>query len=452
MPKLKYQQLLFLSILAVAFFLRFYSLSTNGLWIDEIWSMNASSSEHSYSEIIQICSNDTHPPLFDLLLHYFILLTNGAEFSGRYLALFFGMLSIVISYYYAKKISKKTDTALLAMGIVALNYFHVVYSFEGRFYTFIYLLSTISIAELYLYTDRKKGKHLILFGISSLLLVYTHYYGAILLCVLSILMLILLLFKQLSKKEFTAYCVTAAIITISFLPWVPFMLAKNGGDSWMQAPSIGDFFNYYYLYTGKNPLEFVLLFVPLLLFLKFNKDNKKLAVFLYGSILLGFLIPYIVSQFNTPMLHKRYTFIYLPSIYLMAALFWSSIPYKKEKLKRILLGILTLGTLGNLVFLKKDFKADYKDQWKEVSLFLKQSNNTLPVYAEQNSYLNFYLNLYGMPEAKHTDKISSSAPSTYWVLRTNYDETNSIEQLNLTVIETKDYPKKFHLYKVSRHE
>ena len=304
------QKVVFLIVLLIGLVLRLFSIESNGLWLDEIWSMLALDPNQSWQEVIRNALNDTHPPLFDLLLFGSLKLTNNAEFTARYLALSIGLLGMVLSYYYGKKISGESKIGLLLMAVCSLNFFHIYYSIEGRFYSLLFLLSLMSIAEFYLYfRDGKKINAWRYLG-SAILLCYTHYYGGILLASLSVVALVYWLSKEISKKQFLQFVGLQIMVLIAFSPCFPYLFKNSGGSSWMSVPSIGDFFNYFYLYSGKNPLEFAWLFLPLLFYFKVDKD-KKLKLLLYLSILLSFMIPFILSNISTPMLHKRYTLIYL---------------------------------------------------------------------------------------------------------------------------------------------
>lgn len=288
-------KILFCCILLIGTFLRLFTLELNSLWLDEIWSMNASSSTKTAWEIIEICKGDTHPPLFDIILNWALKIFNDAEFTGRYLAFFLGIIGMLATYLYANKISSNKKIALIAFGIVSLNYFHVIYSFEGRFYTLIYLLSLGCLAELYLFIKNNKIKSLVAFFIYAISILYTHYYGAILLLSLGIAIVILWLLKNISTKVFLKFLLTSILIVIAFTPWVPFVFAKSGTTSWMSTPKLIEFYKYYETYTGNNWAELIVLFLPLLLFFIKHKNHRQLSILLYACILLGFLIPYTAS-------------------------------------------------------------------------------------------------------------------------------------------------------------
>ncbi len=432
-------------ILAVAFFLRYLGVSSSGLWLDEIWSMKASASHLSVSQIVEMCAGDTHPPLFDILLHYALVITSDAEYTGRYLALFFGMAGVVGTYYYTQRITGNRSTALLASAILGLNHFHIIYSFEGRFYTLIYIFSLMSIGEIYLFCRTKKSLHLIIFTVVNILFLYTHYYGGILLLGLYLGLLILLLLRRIDRKVVIYITLAYALILLVFLPWMPNMVSKSDLSSWMSTPHLTDFFNYFYLYSGKNPLEFLLLLLPLLLSFKKLKSGSPLYVLLYASIFFGFLVPYVISLVKLPMLHVRYTFIYLPAIVLLAAIFWSTLDAFKPKMKMFAYAGVLIFTLINLIFIRKSLQGNSKDQWKEVSAYLKSEGANL-VIAEQAWYLDYYLERDGLEPAVVPEEVETNLNSPFWILETNYDSGNILESNGLKVLEIIEF-KGFSLHR-----
>lgn len=436
------QKVVFLIILLVGLSLRLFSIETNGLWLDEIWSMLASDPNQSWQEVIRNALNDTHPPLFDLLLYGSLKLTNNAEFTARYLALSIGLLGMVLSYHYGKKISGESRIGLLLMAVCSLNFFHIYYSIEGRFYSLLFLLSLTTTAEFYLYFRDGKSKNAWRYLGSAILLCYTHYYGGILLASISVVALLYWLSKEISRKQFFQFVGLQIIVLVAFSPCFPYLFKNSGGSSWMSVPGIGDFFNYFYLYSGKNPLEFAWLFLPLLFYFKVEKD-KKLKLLLYLSIILSFLIPFILSNISTPMLHKRYTLIYLPAIFIMSAMACKEVEYRGRVWSKWIYLMVGLSCILNILFLRSEFKEGAKDQWKEVAQYLKEEGAG-KVTANQEIYLDFYLEREGM---KKTDPIEE-LEGEFWLLKTNFDEEDWIMKYNLEVLETKEFPKDFYLYRV----
>ena len=274
--KLYKSPILYVIIICLGISLRLFNIN-DGLWLDEIWSMSISRIEHSSFEIIEACKNDTHPPFFDLLLHYFLVLFGSNEINGRILSLIIGGIGIFSTLYYTKKITDNNISTLIATALISFSFFHIYYSSEGRFYTFLYLLSLSVICELYLFLKTKRILHIIVFVAVSTVLAYTHYYGAILLFGLALIVFFLWIIKEIDLKTFLYFVGAGILILVLYSPWLPYMLVRKSDSSWMNPPKIWAFFEYLYRYTGKNPVEFVFILFALFLSIKHFKENKMFS-------------------------------------------------------------------------------------------------------------------------------------------------------------------------------
>jgi uncharacterized membrane protein len=427
-------------LLFLAIAMRLVNLN-EGLWLDEIWSMVMSSPDKSVMDIINACKSDTHPPFFDLLLHFYLRLFGNDPINGRILSMLIGFMGIFATFYYSLRISKSYFTAIISLGLISLSFFHIYYSEEGRFYTFLYLLSLSVISNIYFYIKNGKRKYLVPFTLLSIILVYTHYYGVILLLAIALVMLFLWIKKEIDLSTFLYFAFSGLIVLLAFSPWLPYMFSGQEKESWMQSPHIYTFFEYLYNYTGKNPVEFLFLLTALLLSFKFWKKNVALYSLLYGTIILGFLIPYIVSLLSLPMLHMRYTFIYFPSIILMTAIFWEQINYFSLRTKRIIFLLTFISILVNFFFINDYIKGTHKEPWKEIAEDMVNENKV--IYTELGFYLDYYLDQYDQPHAKDISMINEE--DAFYYLKSPYDES-ALNTEGYKLIEEKDYGKGFVLY------
>ena len=75
----------------LGFSLRLYGITSESIWLDEAFSIQLA--KHGPFEIIRKTASDVHPPLYYLLLHFWIDLFGASEFSVRFLSLLFGFFS-----------------------------------------------------------------------------------------------------------------------------------------------------------------------------------------------------------------------------------------------------------------------------------------------------------------------------------------------------------------------
>jgi uncharacterized membrane protein len=135
------------------------------LWYDEAFTGNLM--RVGKAEFWKIVENDPHPPLFSLLLKSWTSLIGVNDFTLRILPLVFGVLTIVLVYFFCKEIFNK-ETATLASALTAINPFLIEYSVDARSYSLFGLLTLLAAY----FIAKKKA---VLFVITAIIMIYTHY-------------------------------------------------------------------------------------------------------------------------------------------------------------------------------------------------------------------------------------------------------------------------------------
>ena len=130
--------LLLLIILALA--LRLFHLDQYGLWYDEAISYKAA--QLDVRSILTNQIQSSHPPLYYLILHYWISFFPDSDFSARMLSVFWNIALIPIVYCLARELFKEKKVALIAVLLIAISPFHIAYSQELRMYTQLMFFTT----------------------------------------------------------------------------------------------------------------------------------------------------------------------------------------------------------------------------------------------------------------------------------------------------------------------
>jgi hypothetical protein len=148
---------LLIIIILVGSFLRSLALGTKGMWLDETFSVWLAN--HSIPEMLQwIVRIDQHPPLYYLLLHYWVALGGDTPYHVRFLSLIFGTGTIPIIYLIGKRISGAV-MGLAAALLLALSPFNIYYAQETRMYTLLMFNAAVAIYALVrLLTDPRSAK------------------------------------------------------------------------------------------------------------------------------------------------------------------------------------------------------------------------------------------------------------------------------------------------------
>src|SRR4030065_210211 len=137
--------------------LLFFLIANKGLWLDETLSIWVSS--HSVVEMLQwIAKIDQHPPLYYLLLHYWIALNGDTPYDVRLLSALFGAGTIPVIYLIGKRMSG-VGMGLAAAVILALSPFNIRLAQEARMYTCLAFNAAVAIyALVILLTDSRSAR------------------------------------------------------------------------------------------------------------------------------------------------------------------------------------------------------------------------------------------------------------------------------------------------------
>jgi hypothetical protein len=127
-------------------FLRVFLLGNKGMWLDETFSVWLAN--HSVVDMLQwIVKIDQHPPLYYLLLHYWIALNGDTPYYVRLLSALFGAGTIPVIYLIGKRLSGVV-MGLAAAVLLAFSLFNIYYAQETRMYTFLTFNAAVAIYAL----------------------------------------------------------------------------------------------------------------------------------------------------------------------------------------------------------------------------------------------------------------------------------------------------------------
>ena len=133
-------------ITLVGGWLRVLNPGGEGLWLDETFSLWVAN--HSVADMLQwIVKIDSHPPLYYLLLHYWIALNGNTPYYARLLSALFGAATIPVIYLIGKRMSGAV-MGFAAAVIFALSPFNIYYAQETRMYTLLTFNAAVAIYAL----------------------------------------------------------------------------------------------------------------------------------------------------------------------------------------------------------------------------------------------------------------------------------------------------------------
>lgn len=320
-----------LPIFAVALALRL--LVTRGFWIDEITSIIQANTA-SISETLALIPT-VHPPLYHIVLHYWVGLFGISEFAVRAMSIAFGMASVVALYVFANRFFGR-NIAIICGIIVAVSPFHVWYSQEARMYSPLFFFATVSLYFFMKLLEERKASSWIGWGVSTILAAYTHYTGGFLFFMEGMYALYYWLLsdgRKEANRPIIQWIIGGVVVIAAVSPLLFFFGDRYGGPGGGLSPStvqhsfavavttVGEMI---FGYHSKDVLVRFGASWPLLIYVVpiallgykyiFNSKTKFLT-----WIALGTTVVLAVAAYAYPMFNPRYLTVMVPAAFLLFA-------------------------------------------------------------------------------------------------------------------------------------
>lgn len=317
-----YYRYLFIFLVNIIF--RVYNITSNQINTDEPFSIYFS--QFSLRDIWVILTKGNNPPLYELLLHFWIKLFGISAFSVRLPSAIFMSLSAVILYNLSKN-NFNRPIAILAVSFFTFSNLLIEYGQEARAYSLSVLFCIISFYFFLklINANRNLLYYAILLGVTNALMLYTHY-----ICILAIIIqFISIVFISFKQRNVVLYFLLSILVfAILFAPLAMVFYNRASGimsnATWVEPSRMVDSYNMFVIYNNKPFLAVINLIVIFfffgLLLLKKIQLNKK-----YWVVILWSIFPFItifffsleISPIKIPMFIPRYTLFILPAYYML---------------------------------------------------------------------------------------------------------------------------------------
>lgn len=216
--------------------LRLWNLTASCLWFDEIFGIHAA--EHDWKNLFWFVAQDLiHPPLFYALLKIWISAGATSLFWLRFFPVFFSIIALVPFILLCRQCKLSRRTIALALGFFAVNGSLIKYAQEVRMYSLFACLGLFSMWLFVRFLNSGKGFFLLI--IANILLVYSHYFGWLIIASEIFAGLIL---ARVKLKQITLMSITVAL---SFAPWIYtiWQAARTNSNvgqniGWMSKPNL----------------------------------------------------------------------------------------------------------------------------------------------------------------------------------------------------------------------
>ena len=211
-----------LSVLtALGLWLRLVSLGRESLWLDE--AISYLTAELPLANIVNNTVQSSHPPLYYLLLHFWLRMVPNSDTAVKLLSVLWGILLIPAIYLLCQQLFANRPVSLTAALLVTISPFHILYSQELRMYTLLMFLVVMGTAVYWQARQTKSIGWWAAAGSLWLLAVYTHLFAFLALAGIG---LHALLERRDDRQAFWAVSAMIAMILLCFLPWLRLMLAE----------------------------------------------------------------------------------------------------------------------------------------------------------------------------------------------------------------------------------
>lgn len=306
------------------------------LWYDEACSWAVATDKSGImNNLINI--DLQHSPLYFVLLKFWINIFGQSEFVMRSLSFVFGIMTVVLSYVVAKKISPKPLYPAL---ICAVSPVLVLFSAEVRMYSMVIFMVLLSINYLIDYEQKQDKKSLIKLVAANILIPYT-FVGGILYNLSLVVCYGCYLYKN-KKEKFRQYVSFELIECLFLIPYFILILyyAKMRSvfvishEGYLRFSHIVDvirnFFgvvidsNIYWVSDGNYNINLLFVFaivIPCVYFIigfvKSLKSDNRFIKFLSMLVMVNFLLAVIFSALQINVFTVRYILYILPILLIL---------------------------------------------------------------------------------------------------------------------------------------
>jgi len=414
--------------------LRFYNLGTESLWLDESYSV-LSAGQDSINNVITTVNNIDyhHPPLYFILLHFWINSFGKSEFSLRSLSAIFSVLSLIMIFFIASELFNK-EVGLIATLIASISILDILYSQEVRSYAFFSFLTLASMYSFIKILKSGNALYYLIYFLSSLAMIYTLPFGFI---VLFLQNLFIMIFCQNCLKWVRKLILDQLLIFLFFLPEIPTffkmfkssyiyvlvrIVEKYGAPSILK--NIGFisvlliflllFFVFFTWFFKKNILFF---------FINLKFERYKL-IFILFLALVGMLYFYMTPILIEPIFLTRYSLFLMPFLYIFIALGISKFKNLTKIVTILIIILLSSYTLS--IYYPKTTKED----WRGAAKYIEENSNKsdLIFACEDDMAFNYYYlnhsNVRNLIDYNSTSEIENDLIGRYyWLIVSNHKKS-----------------------------
>ncbi len=322
------------------FLLRLWRIDAQSLWWDEAISLHLATSP--VATILADRAAHVNPPLYFLLLKWWVAVAGASAFSARFLSVWFSVLLIPATYAFGRRFLDRR-TGLTAALLTAISALYVVYSQEARVYALLPLvyLALLALAERLTWAPCRAGESrswrewLLLVGVQVIGL---HLHYAILFAVAYVNLLLWAGLRG-NRRAMVRWLVSLALVALLCLPWLAAGYGQRAAvmtdagidDPFVESLPLGFFINLLWTFqwtgltaaTGNVGMQVLSLVVAALLLVGLALLSRRARLRRTSLRLLihwlGPLLPAVLLWQAKPLSHPRYVLTFSVALFLLTS-------------------------------------------------------------------------------------------------------------------------------------
>ncbi len=327
-------------LLFLNFILKLWHLDSQSIANDEPFSIFVA--QMNVSAIISELSLGNNPPLFEIMLHFWVKIFGISPFSVRFLPFLFSVATVVIIYKLGRSFFN-FQVALLASLIFSFSNYHLFFAHETRVYSFLTLMTCISMYSFFkIVNNYGNHKDWIILVFANLLLCYSHYFGIFIPLIQGISILII---QDLRIRFFSLFIIAKSTLIILYTPMLPVVFKRFNASSngtWVQPSSLEDFYTMLWRFSNVPVLTVSFILILITALIKWFRKKDEVSNLNVKIMIIWFLFPYmfmfIVSlkywTHPIPVFIDRYV-IFISIAYYFCIAFALIFLFKNVKMKTI---------------------------------------------------------------------------------------------------------------------
>lgn len=449
---------LFCGVAVIFIAVRLWHLTSYGLFGDEVFTL-WTAAQGWRSLFASVVGDVVHPPLFYVLLKLWIGIGGQSIFWLKLLSALFSIASVLPFFLLCRELKLPPPAMNLALWLMAVNGFLINHSQELRMYGLLLLLTLTSL-WLFATLVNQAGditRTQALLCVVNLCLVFTHYYGWVVVAIELFFLLIRM------RERLRSFAIGTAFVAFCFSPWGWFVAkAASVNPSrvdfvWNRPPAASELVGFYGNLNGPlsyrwkvfgTALVMLVFLAPVVVWggkiLRRGRDNRAeslafwwLILFAFGPVVLSFVASHLLPQ---PVWAFRYLIIAAPAYMLLVAVSAYRLQMRRVRIGAIVLlvcwsglsGFIETANRGKISWepLVRQMIQAEPDQ-APVKIYVADANigNTIQFYLDQANDNRF--------QAAYVGSLISQPDEHYWVALIRY--VSEVEPLPQTSLHERGY-------------